>query len=83
MSKCISAEIEIGNCMGDNMKGSYEEMQLSEDHMSTPDDVNMGLSRRPIIKTSPQVNLGRRYLVSYDFDYKDALFKEMPVILPY
>ncbi|XP_047975404.1 ubiquitin carboxyl-terminal hydrolase 26 [Salvia hispanica] len=55
VSKCISAEIEIGNCMGDNMKGSYEEMQLSEDHMSTPDDVNMSLSRRPIIKTSPQV----------------------------
>lgn len=44
--------------MGDNTNGSYEEMQSSEEHISIPDEVNMSLSRRANVKTSPQVNFG-------------------------
>ncbi|KAH6812671.1 ubiquitin-specific protease 26 [Perilla frutescens var. frutescens] len=55
LSKCISARIEIDNCVGDNMIGSLKEMPLSEEHISMSDEVNINLSRRPIVKTSPQV----------------------------
>ncbi|KAK4416768.1 Ubiquitin carboxyl-terminal hydrolase 26 [Sesamum alatum] len=52
-SKCISASIEIDNAVEDNTIGSYKEMPISEEHMS--DEVNVSLSRRAIVKTSPQV----------------------------
>lgn len=69
VSKCISASIEIDNCVGDNMIGSYEEMSVSEEHTSMSDEVNISLSRKLIVKTSPQVNLG--CLVSYGYGRLD------------
>lgn len=39
------------------MIGSYNEMPISEEHINIYDEVNLSLSRRPIVKTSPQVNL--------------------------
>lgn len=56
MSKCVSARIEIDSSVGDKMIESYEGMQLSEEHISVPDEVDMSSSRRLIVKTFPQVN---------------------------
>ncbi|KAL0379180.1 UNVERIFIED_CONTAM: Ubiquitin carboxyl-terminal hydrolase 26 [Sesamum radiatum] len=53
-SKCISARIEIDNAVEDNIIGSYREMPISEEHLSMSDEVNVSLSRRAIVKTSPQ-----------------------------
>lgn len=53
--------------MGDNTIGSYEEMPVSEEHTSMSDEVNINLSRKLIVKTSPQVNMGCQYLVSYGY----------------
>lgn len=39
------------------MIGSYEEMPLSEEHISVPNEDDMGVSRRLLVKTYPQVNL--------------------------
>lgn len=39
------------------MIGSYSEMPISEEHINMYDEVNSSLSRRLIVKTSPQVNL--------------------------
>ncbi|PIN21050.1 Ubiquitin carboxyl-terminal hydrolase [Handroanthus impetiginosus] len=54
-SKCISARIELEDGVGDNMIGSQKEMPISEEHINASDDVNVKLSRKPIIKTSPEV----------------------------
>ncbi|KAL0343137.1 UNVERIFIED_CONTAM: Ubiquitin carboxyl-terminal hydrolase 26 [Sesamum angustifolium] len=54
-SKCISARIEIDNAVEDNIIGSYREMPISEEHLSMSDEVNVSLSRRAFVKTSPQV----------------------------
>ncbi|KAL0332705.1 UNVERIFIED_CONTAM: Ubiquitin carboxyl-terminal hydrolase 26 [Sesamum calycinum] len=55
-SKCISARIEIDNAVEDNIIGSYREMPISEEHLSMSDEVNVSLSRRAIVKTSPQTS---------------------------
>lgn len=54
-SKCISARIEINNAVEDNIIGSYPDMPISEEQLSMSDEVNVSLSRRAIVKTSPQV----------------------------
>lgn len=65
MSKCVSARIEIDSSVGDKMIESYEGMQLSEEHISVPDEVYMSSSRRLVVKTSPQVICHVNFLVSY------------------
>ncbi|KAG8383772.1 hypothetical protein BUALT_Bualt04G0048500 [Buddleja alternifolia] len=54
-SKCVSARIEIGNFAKDDLAGSTEEMAISEEHINLSDELNTDLSRRPIVKTCPQV----------------------------
>ncbi|KAL6498056.1 Ubiquitin carboxyl-terminal hydrolase 26 [Orobanche gracilis] len=54
-SKCISARIEIDNCVEDNKTEVYKDMLISEDNVTMFDEVNIRLSGRPIVKTSPQV----------------------------
>ncbi|KAI3451487.1 hypothetical protein Pfo_008152 [Paulownia fortunei] len=54
-SKCIYARIEVDNGVEYNMLGSYKEMPISEENVNMLDEVNMSLSGRPIVKTSPQV----------------------------
>lgn len=52
----IIAEIE---CLENDLVISCDEMQLSEDHMSVNGEPNIGIeSRKPIIKTLPEVILG-------------------------
>ncbi|KAL8477228.1 hypothetical protein ACS0TY_029500 [Phlomoides rotata] len=53
--KCITARIEIDNGPEENMTGSCNDMSIPEEHINMYDEVNMTLSRRPIVKTIPQV----------------------------
>ncbi|KAL6523117.1 Ubiquitin carboxyl-terminal hydrolase 26 [Orobanche hederae] len=54
-SKCISARIEIDNCVEDNKTEVYKDMLICEDNVTMFDEANIRLSGRPIVKTSPQV----------------------------
>ncbi|KAL2521363.1 Ubiquitin carboxyl-terminal hydrolase 26 [Forsythia ovata] len=54
-SRGISARIEVNNCLEDDMVAPCEEIPISEEHLNMHDEVNLGPSRRPIVKTSPPV----------------------------
>ncbi|GAA0153013.1 cysteine protease [Lithospermum erythrorhizon] len=55
-SNGISAQIESSDCSEDNLAGSSEDMPISEEHINTHDEANIGSeSRKLVIKTSPLV----------------------------
>lgn len=54
-SRGISARIEVNNSLEDDIVAPFEEMPISEEHANMHYEVNLGSSRRPIVKTSPPV----------------------------
>lgn len=55
-------------------------MPISEEHINISDEVNMSLSRRPIVKTYPQVNLESQYSIFYAYGWEEKIFDLLPLL---
>ncbi|XAR57648.1 Ubiquitinyl hydrolase 1 [Bertholletia excelsa] len=54
--ECISAEIEVSSCMGDESMGVSSDLPISEEHMNAHDEANGETeTKQPMVKTFPEV----------------------------